>query len=205
MTLSDNALTTLENVKNYLQIAALDTSNDDFLIEQINAISDGIQRVNSRQLGLQTYTNERLSGSGRLKQRLNHYPIVSITEILIDDVEYTDYEIFKASSGLLYSDCVWPKCSRSSGMSNHLIESKLNIKATYDAGYVLPKDDTVPEPRTLPWDIEMVVKQLVSSAYNSAGSEGLESFGISDVKWDWSDNVTNKQSQTISLYKNVRV
>lgn len=205
MPLSNNALTTLENVKNYLDIPALDTTNDDFLTEQINIISDAIQNLIGRQLGKQTYTDERLSGSGRLKQRLNNYPIKSITEILIDDVAYTDYEIFKAASGILYSDTAWPKSCRSDGMSNHPIESKLNIKATYVAGYVLPKDDGAPDPRDLPFDIEGVVKQMVASAFNSAGSEGLDSFGISDVKWDWSDNITDKQSQTISLYKNIRM
>lgn len=150
MALAANALTTLTEVKTYLEID--DTSQDSFLERLINSISDFVEEYCNRSFGKSDYT-EDYHGDGDKKLFLNQYPVNSVTKVTLNNDEVTDYKIIGERT--LHRDKTW--------ISKR--DEYYNIQVEYNAGYVLPKDDTTEEPRTLPYDLEDVVIEMVAMKY----------------------------------------
>ena len=76
---------------------------------------------------------------------------------------------------------------------------------TYTAGYVLPKDATEEEPETLPYDLQMIVWQIVQQQWSLAknGANGLAAFSISDVSWTFDKELGSQVQDIINSYKRV--
>lgn len=161
--LAENALTTLENAKNYLGIDLNDTSLDNNIYFYINSASAIIESYCERQFALKTY-KELKQGAGFTKLILDNYPIVELTSLVVDGepVDISAVTVFE-DSGILYKpDGGFP--SRVIGGSFlHPIPDQIqhNILVEYRAGYVLPKDATEDNPRTLPYDLEMACMRLI--------------------------------------------
>ncbi len=120
MALAKNALTTLDAVKNALDIKLTDTTDDEFLNDKINAIS-------------------------------------------ADIIDYVRFDL--------------------------------------SADYVLPKDDDVDTPRTLPYNIEDACKELVAIAYQRRGSEHLKEEIVGPLRsffiMEWPEHI----KQTLDRYR----
>lgn len=78
-------LTTLPEVKEYLGIPPLQTTNDALLSRLITASSAYMESLMSRTIALQTYTEVR-NGLGGQSMVLFNQPIVSVAALMIDGV-----------------------------------------------------------------------------------------------------------------------
>jgi hypothetical protein len=84
MPLADNALTTLEAVKEYLKIPVGTTVDDLKLEDLINSCSTAIENYCGRKLKEQDF-EEEYDGTGKKYILLEQYPVKSITSIKVDE------------------------------------------------------------------------------------------------------------------------
>lgn len=105
--------------------------------------------------------------------------------------------------GVIYRDDGWLKAGYRKGLAYDIIAPKRVIEVSYTAGYVLPKDATDDDPQTLPADLEGLLWDIVSQTYTSLqnGSQGLSSFSISDVTWNFDKTQHSEWTQLINLYR----
>lgn len=178
MALADNALTTLDTIKNELGIT--DTSEDVKLERLINAVSGFIQKYTGQKYGRQTKT-VKLNGSGEQYLMLEDKPIISISSITYGDLTITDYELEVRDSeiGAIFREEGWSRDGIAVGLVGDPAGERRNFTVEYTYGYVLPKDDGSPDPRTLPHDLEQLAIELVVRKYQISN---LEAYGLSSLK-----------------------
>jgi len=186
MAIADNALMTLADLKSLSGIAPEDVSNDGKLQFLINAASQEIENILGRKLKKSQYT-EKVKGNNRLTLRVKNYPLLEVESIKIDGSTVNVSDYFFVESGIIEGSRPWMGSGLTTGISNITIQRSNNIEIAYTAGYVLPKDATTLEPRTLPYDLELAVFRMVNglAALTEQGIDGLKSFSISDVSWTW--------------------
>jgi uncharacterized phiE125 gp8 family phage protein len=180
MPLAENALTTLTAVKEYLKITS--TDKDGLFERLINSASDAIEKFCDRKFKKREYANEKHKGNNRQLLRLNHYPIVSVSSVTVNGNTYTqnvDFELDEedAEAGMLFREEGWPASNYVGGLTQDPTARKRNIKVTYTAGYVLPKDDDAQDPRTLPYDLEQACILLVQYYYKTDIADFSTVFG----------------------------
>jgi hypothetical protein len=202
--LASNAITNLSTVKEELKISISDTTVDSLLIRKINSFSDWLEKTLGRKLKFKNYI-EKYVGSGRQKLILKQFPIIEINSIKVAGVtlDETDYELsdYDAESGIVFRDCGWEQSGYLVGYVGELIAPKRNIEINYDAGYVLPKDATTENPRTLPYDLEDLAVNLIAMDYTQNGNKGLKTFSVSDVSWSWENGLNQTYQAIIDRYK----
>lgn len=154
-TLNANALTTLENVKYVWGRPQADTGDDERIITLINLITGRIEYWCGRKFKSATYTAEKYDGNGDNYLFLKQYPIISVTEILRDDVAIgeTAYKIYK-EEGYILKETFWT-------------HGYQNLKVTYDAGFT-----TIP-PALAEIAIEWVI-MLLEGRMKDAKVDGSE-------------------------------
>lgn len=169
-------LTTTQQVKDHLSGIgeAVPASHESLLTFFINRISDSVEQFCRRRFVAATYTAELHTGErGQTELFFNQWPVTTITTVTMDGVavvagtEAENYQPVKTVNGetiALY---------RESGWSSKV----LGISLTYVAGYVVPAVD-ITTTRTLPYDVEGAVVELVAGTYLNRGKAGLsrESF-----------------------------
>ena len=204
--LAANALTTLERMKLMLSLDDTADESTDMIVELlINKASAWVERQLGRHLGKSTY-HQWYDANGHQELVLIEYPIISVESIKEDGqlVNPDRYDFGQtANIGVIYRDDGWLKAGYNHGLSFDQIATKRVIEVNYTAGYVLPKDATEDEPQTLPADLEGLVWDIVQQAYANMqnGSQGLKSFSISDVRWDFDKSVQSSWLQVINLYR----
>jgi len=167
MALQSNALTTVQEVKDFLGITA-DTENS-FIERMINVYSQKIESFCNRKFGTATYTDEKYKGLGTNALQLENYPVTALTSISVSDValDSTDYELMKGvgltNTGEINKETLWTSTGVRDAVSLEEQYPSYNIKVTYTAGYVLPKDDGDPA-RNLPYDLEQTCIDMVRYA-----------------------------------------
>lgn len=206
--LRDNALTTLEALKQMLGLDADDTSNDEVLIQLINQASASVERALGRKLRRSTYT-QHLKGTGNQYLLVENYPIIDV-EYIKQAGEYIDpglYDITEqGAAGVIYKDDGWTYYGYPYGLAGDHITGSRNIVVRYTAGYVLPWEATEDDPATLPADLEGLVQEMVQYIFGklqNGGTAGLKAFSISDVRWEWSDETPSTWQDIINQYKRV--
>ena len=80
MPLQPNALTSIEKYKTYMELDSTDTTRDAAIAIAINGVSEWLEGECGRSFQLATYT-ETLTGTGRQKLLLTHYPVQAIQTI----------------------------------------------------------------------------------------------------------------------------
>lgn len=212
MSLASNALTTVSAVKVYLGIPSTDTSQDVLLEDLVNSFSAFAEKFTGRKFGISDY-DETYAGTETQELILKQYPVnyvTSVTDTSIFDVDtpITDYTI-KSESGILFrNNFLWYKCPLIKGLSKYEVGRQENYEVVYNAGYVLPKDDSELTPRTLPYDLEMLTKTLVINRFNrlTQGADGFQVFRMSDLHFQWdTDDLTPQQMKILTSYKRHRV
>lgn len=161
--LSNQALTTLESAKAFLGIDSSVTKDDANITLYINSASALINKYCNRQFGLTQY-DELINGSGTKKLILDNYPVMSIDTLLVDEnnVDVSQLIVTK-QNGIVF----WPNGfftrRLDQGRFMHPAPDVVhpNIYVSYQSGYVLPKDHTDENPRTLPHDIELACLKLI--------------------------------------------
>ena len=177
MALSSHALTTVNEVKNELEISPSDTSQDALIERLINAASEAIENYCDRHFEKAQVT-ERLAGYGRSRIVLSRTPVLQIVSVSVNGsvLPADSYMLEDAETGFLYRlDGVWPWTARyMSGTITSIQQpgsEERSIEVTYIGGYVLPKDDSAATPRTLPYIIEQACIATVASMYRRRGSD----------------------------------
>ena len=204
--LANNALTTLDRMKLMLGLGdEIDEQTKAIVELLINKASSWIERQVGRHLGKSTY-RQFYEADGRQELVLLEYPIINVKYVkeagrVVDPALY-DYGQ-TANIGVIYRDDGWLRDGYRRGLAHDIVETKRNIEVRYTAGYVLPKDATEKDPQTLPADLEGLVWDMVAQAYAlmQNGANGLKSFSISDVKWEFDKSTQSSWLQLINLYR----
>ena len=204
--LAENALTTAERMKLMLGLPEESDERTDAIIDlMINKASAWVEMQIGRKLGRNTYT-EWYDADGQQELVTLEYPIISVEYVkeegrLVDPAVY-DYGQ-TGNIGVIYRDDGWLKAGYRRGLAYDIVAPKRAIEVKYTAGYVLPKDATEDDPQTLPADLEGLIWDMVSQAYTNLlnGSQGLNSFSISDVRWDFDKSTHSEWLQLVGLYK----
>lgn len=180
MPLEDNALTTTDQID-----LSVDTIEKERLI---NVASDMIENYCDRNFKKQTYNNEKYQPTGRQRLVLQNRPVISVDIITKNDTEVdsTSYFIENEKAGFVFKHDKWDqdyRLARSSISKNFQPgTNKYNIEVTYTAGYVLPKDATQEDPRTLPYDLEQAAILTVQYLNNAEDSDlRVQKESIADV------------------------
>lgn len=203
--LAPNALTTPEAMQMLIG-PSVETLPDGQLVLLINAASAWIEGQLQRQLGKRTYT-ERCKTPGRQNLILRHWPILSVDYVRQagETIALQLYEIEpEGYVGILYKDDGWTYEGYRQGLTNDYVANKRSIEVRYTAGYILPKDATEETPATLPGDIEMLCWEMVQriiGKMQNGGMAGLKTFAISDVRWEWDNEIPQTWQQTLDLYR----
>ncbi|MBR1869011.1 MAG: phage gp6-like head-tail connector protein [Bacteroidales bacterium] len=204
--LADNALTTLERLKTMLGLWEEEDEKTDAMLEMlINKASAWVERQVGRSLAKKEYVHW-FYADGQQELTTLEYPITEVHYVKQDGalVDPSTYDYGQtAGIGVIYRDKGWMRAGYRRGLANDIVETKRCIEVSYSAGYVLPKDATEEDPQTLPADLEGLVWEMASQAFANMmnGSEGLKSFSISDVRWDFDKSVHAEWTQLLNLYK----
>lgn len=182
MALAPNALTTVARLQ------AAGAAGDSARLEQlINAVSNRVEEHLGRALGYQVRTLEPYQGSGVQRLYLQHWPILEVTEVRLNEVEVTDWRLLinGARHGWLYRSRGWPIAAPRDWTGDPDLDAELYpFEVSYRAGYVLPQfatsedeDLNPPDGIALPRDIEEAVIQacLVQESRPAAVGAGLMS------------------------------
>ena len=207
--LADNALTTLEDMKNMLGIADddIDPARDTVITMLINSASAWVERMIGRSLRKQTYIQE-YAAPGSQELVLLQWPILSVDYVIDTQVnqeipaEQYDFNM-TGNIGVLYKDSGWPLRGFRGGLANDIMAIMRYLEVKYTAGYVLPKDATDGDPCTLPFDLQGVIWGSVMQEFSTMqnGAMGLSAFSISDVSWTFDKSPRQDWLDTIGLYK----
>lgn len=204
--LADNALTTLERMKLMLGLSDIEDERTDTIVTLlINRVSSWIERQTGRHLGKRSY-RQWYDADGQQELVTLEYPIISV-EYVKEQGNVVDPSLYDYAQtgdvGVIYRDDGWLKAGYRKGLAYDIIAPKRVIEVSYTAGYVLPKDATDDDPQTLPADLEGLLWDIVSQTYTSLqnGSQGLSSFSISDVTWNFDKTQHSEWTQLINLYR----
>lgn len=169
-TLVPYALTTLQKVRDYLQIATADTTKDTLIGELINQATDFIENYcGARRFLATSYVSIRDSRKGH-NVFLEQLPVRTLTT-----VEYRSgtpstpiWNTYNVDSYILYAKEGYVHFY---GM---LPDVPQGLRFTYNAGYLIDfTQETITTAHTLPFDLTQVCTQLVARAVNQAASAGI--------------------------------
>lgn len=163
-------LTQLNTIKDELGIT--DATEDTYLERLIKVASDFVRSYCERTFE-ETEVTENIKGSGTDKIRTSNYPIVSISEVKIDDKIIDEdleegYYVDK-KAGILEKFTYWTQQINSfhqGAILDKNTDNKLrNVEITYTYGYKLPGE----VGRNFPHDLELAVINIIKSMYDKKG------------------------------------
>lgn len=151
MALDAFALTSLDNVKSYLNIPTLTITQDTTLERMINASSAKIETFLDRKILKRTFTEYQ---DGRSSDRIlvKEWPAEKPTELWIDSSsQFTDITTQLPDSDFVLEDEIGVQLINGRGFG----KGRRNIKVVYEAGYT-----------TVPYDIEEACIMTVAFFYD---------------------------------------
>lgn len=204
--LAENALTTLSRMKMMLGMPDVyDKRTDELIALLINRASGWIERQTGRHLSQKRYL-DWYDADGQQELITDEFPITKVdyvkeNGVLVAPSLYNFTQ--RGDAGVIYKDTGWLKAGYVRGLAYDQIAPKRAIEVSYMAGYVLPQRASRERPQTLPADLEGLVWEIVSQTYTNLqnGSQGLTSFSISDVTWNFDKAQRPEWIQLINLYK----
>lgn len=176
VSLASNALTTLNAVKDELDLLAT-SEHDDKLLRSINAASAYVEGFCNRKFAYAVDLVEKFAGQGTPRVWLARSPLVSITYVKYDGatLDADEYEIDDADNGVVYNKrggWLWSPLAEPGAAYEPLpgYERKL-YEVKYTGGFVTPAQETGQLARTLPYDLELVAIDLVVAKWRSRGRD----------------------------------
>ncbi len=183
MTLSAHALTTVATVLGELGLTS-SPALDARIERMIEAVSAAFERLaGGRLFYYEANIVERVRGYGGFVLALNRPPLISISSILLLNIDgttaetllSTTYAIETADAGTVFRPGGFFTTAQP---GNDIRETLLagtearRIQVTYTAGWVTPNQAGSPTPvRTLPYDIEEVIIQSVCRVFQNSGRD----------------------------------
>lgn len=175
MALSSDALTTVATVLDELDVADDGGAVRARVERYINLASAWAARICGRTFVYGAAVVERHRGMGTVRLHLGR-PIVSITSIVVDGttLDADSYLVEDATAGVVFREAGFPWTAQAQpGPSYHLVpgSEEPSIVVTYAGGWVSPAHATNVLPRTLPYDLEDAVVELVVSRWRRRGQD----------------------------------
>jgi len=198
-TLNDNALSDIDDVKEFLGLSDVDDSDHELFRKLINQSSSFIEKETDRNLVAQDYDpdtdyeNARYDGTGKKKLHLRQYPINSVTTLVISgdtvtaatDTDYygsTGYVIYK-SRGMLFYDYGFDVGIK-------------NVRVTFNAGYTSGTKELD--------DLKLLCNSLIGWVYSHRKNLGFKSerignysYSRGDLKEEWQKNVIDRYRRKV--------
>ena len=152
-------LTTLANLKLWLNISPGTTGDDAQLQRLLTAVSVGIQAWLNRSLPTATYS-ETKNGNGRAAIMVMNYPVTAVASVTIDGVAIPTRTSVTASGYSFDSDMIY--------LDGYTFNrGNQNVALTYTAGYV-----------TIPLDLEQAAIELMAMRYKERDRIGHASLSV---------------------------
>ena len=187
MSVSANALTDLENVKNFYGMTGAKQLDDDLLEDLIDRVTEAIHSYcNVTAFKQNTYT-EYQDGAGSKYLFVNNVPIISVTSIHDDaDWEWTVDELIDDTIYRILD-------SKYIVLKDDLFTSgDQNIKIVYSAGYA-----------TIPGDLEQVCIEEVVRKYKHRRDIDIQSKTLEDGTAQYvSKNLMQSSRIVLNKYRN---
>jgi uncharacterized phiE125 gp8 family phage protein len=160
-------LTTLANVKEYIDIASEDTTFDSLIERLIGAASAQIESYCGREFHIQDYSETR-DGNASDIMFPEHTPIVSVASLAIDDeeIDAADFKVYDHYIRLV---------------ERLFTAGALNVAIEYSAGYF---DAATESP---PADLEDACVQLVAFKFNLRTADGLRQTRVNEITYSYAD------------------
>lgn len=196
MALPVSVLTTLATVKDELGIT--DGSEDNRLERYIQVASDAIVRYCRRKFHREAGIVEKHAGAGFPRLFLDRIPLVSVTEVQIDESVIDDFDLVDLVTGLLYRDAGWTRRAlRAAGVVQQPVSGTddENIQVTYVGGFITPEGDPAQGDRDLPFDLEQACIDTVTSIRANRGQDTnitAEKLGDASVTYGGVDSGSGK-------------
>lgn len=183
MAVPSGSLTTLDTVKEEL---AIDSSDYDAYLERlIGAATAQAENYCNRKFSFDYGIVEYVAGYATPHLMISRPPISDISEIRYDGslVSGDAYEVPNMgndTTGIIYGLNGWIWSAPGGSGITHIPKpatERLLYKVTYDGGYVTPQqeidtvNDQVPLIRSLPYDLEDAIVQLVTHRFRSRGRD----------------------------------
>jgi hypothetical protein len=196
--MAQTQLTSKTRVKSLLGISG--SSYDAVIDSLINGLSSFIEGVCNRIFQEATYTDEFFDGvEGRFIYP-TEYPVTTLTSLFYNSgtpanpvwVAFdANYYVLDKRNNAIYFDAGMPCGFR-------------NIKATYVAGYKIDwTAETDSAKHTLPFDLSMIVDELVTKAFNKRKSQGYSNENIDGASVGYDKEMTAEQKSVISKYQKI--
>ena len=128
----DTTIVILSEMRAFLNIPTAQTGKDDLLVTLLDAYNGKIENYLGVTLINSTYTTEKYDGNDTDSLFLKHYPIVSVSELIIGDDTLTASDFVIYDEGYLKID---------SDDYSIFTKDVQNVSITYIAGWGTERDD----------------------------------------------------------------
>lgn len=133
ITLNDNALVTLEDVREALMLEDTETANDNFLTNKINRMSTRIESYCRRKFKAAFYTEVQDGDSERGDILVDNPPIIWVSGLWDDsDALYTSDSLIESGDYVLEKE---EGAIRLTGIDSAFSSGIQNVKVAYSGGY----------------------------------------------------------------------
>jgi hypothetical protein len=212
-------LTTLAVVKTELRISLPDVSQDKVIERLIMVASNIVEQYCGRSFVFKEDIVERVKGYGTNFIHVSRTPIIELKEVkflppfsgevVVGGEEFPAFEIYDSEGGVIYSAFRFPwSVSLKGDMVRDPLPGteRLNIEVIYDGGYVTPemafKDENL--ERTLPFDLEQAVIDLVVSMFKGRGTDKnivSEQLMSARLQYDRSNVIPESSREVLKHYR----
>lgn len=178
-------LTTLANVKQWLQIPTANTTNDPLLNELISAASEYIQTWLNRIIALQTYSEAR-DGKSQDVMMFANYPVSVVSSVTVGTTAVPPSPD-GVQPGYVFDQ------TRLILIGYGFERGRMNCKFSYTAGYA-----------TTPKELERACEEMVGLRFKNKDRIGVTSKTLANEVITYTQNdVTDSVEQVLQNYKKV--
>lgn len=196
------ALTTKGRVKDRLIITGV---NFDTIIERlISSATDFIERACNRRFKRTTYTNEVYQVRGAPTQAGSKYiflkqsPVSTLTALQYraGTITSPSWTNFLANNFELVEDGTTGIIAVYGGVTSGINQ----VRATYDAGYLIDFANAGSATHTLPFDLSDLCERLVTKLYKRKESEGRQQEAYEGGSVSWKSLLDEEDKETIARH-----
>lgn len=196
-------LTTVAAVKTRMGITT--DENDDLIEDMIKAASDFTVNYCGREFALQE-VKESLPGKGMPNLLLSLTPIIELSLVEYDDDEVSNCSILDDKAGIIqcldgFKDTSF-KHNTIDRYPSSFYQNRYHV--TYTGGYVLPGWGSSQGVRTLPYDLEQAIMEMVQSQFSTRKFDGtVKSYKIGDTAITWDRSASMDAGGGVALPQRV--
>lgn len=193
----DNALTTIANAKQFLNITG--TSKDLLLKMLILGASSYIQNTYCGQkFAAAARTNELYDGKDSPRIFLRCNLIDSGETFTLQQRSGTDWETLEADKYVVYYNQGYVQL-----LNGNFCAGPQNVRVSYTGGYIMPSNGAYEsdENADLPYDLQLACLDMVAMLYKLRTASGLKRQKVRDVELEYKDVLDKNPAIKLTLDK----